>query len=117
MLGHVEVDNAPAMVGEHNEDEEDPAPSGGHGEEIERDHGELLTQGEVLQGKLSVAAAHEWEESEQREQEGDHRAGIFSGSEPIDQPLGCRPSFGEGQVTAGLRQTVIARRSNSSKAA
>jgi hypothetical protein len=37
MLGHVEVDDAPAMVGEHDEDEEDAEPRGGHGEEIDRD--------------------------------------------------------------------------------
>jgi len=36
VLGHVEVDDAPAMVGEHDEDEEDAEPSGGHGEEIDR---------------------------------------------------------------------------------
>jgi len=35
VLGHVEVDDAPAMVGEHDEDEEDAEPSGGHGEEID----------------------------------------------------------------------------------
>src|SRR2546427_2092214 len=37
VLGHVEVDDAPAMVGEHDEDEEDAEPRGGHGEEIDRD--------------------------------------------------------------------------------
>jgi zinc transporter ZupT len=37
MLGHVEVDGPPAMVSEHDEDEEDAEPSGGHGEEVERD--------------------------------------------------------------------------------
>jgi hypothetical protein len=37
MLGHIEVDNAPAMVGEHDEDEEDAEASGRHGEEIDRD--------------------------------------------------------------------------------
>ena len=45
-------------------------------------HGELLAQGEVLQGELAVAAADEREESKQVEQECDHRAGILSGSEP-----------------------------------
>jgi hypothetical protein len=44
-------------------------------------------KGEVLEGELAVAAAQEREESEQMEQEGDHRAGIFSGSKPTDQPL------------------------------
>ena len=42
-------------------------------------YGELLVQGEVLEGELAVAAAEEREESEQMEQEGDHRARIFSG--------------------------------------
>src|SRR5881296_1343854 len=37
VLGHVEVDDASAMVGEHDEDEEDAKPSGGHGEEVDRD--------------------------------------------------------------------------------
>ena len=37
VLGHVEMDDAPAMVGEHDEDEEDAEPRGGHGEEIDRD--------------------------------------------------------------------------------
>ena len=36
VFGHVEVDDAPAMVGEHDEDEEDAEPSGGHGEEVDR---------------------------------------------------------------------------------
>jgi len=37
MLGDVEVDDAPAMVVEHDHDEQDAEPSGGHGEEIDRD--------------------------------------------------------------------------------
>ena len=37
MVGHVEVQDAPAIVGEHDEDEEDAEPSGGHREEIEGD--------------------------------------------------------------------------------
>jgi hypothetical protein len=37
MLGDVEVNEAPAVVGEHDEDEEDAEPSSGHGEEIDRD--------------------------------------------------------------------------------
>jgi len=44
-----------------------------------RVHGELVVQGEVLQGEMAVAAAEEREESKQVEQEGDHRAGIVSG--------------------------------------
>ena len=37
MLGHVEVQDAPPMVGEHDQDEEDAQVSGGHGEEVDRD--------------------------------------------------------------------------------
>ena len=37
MLGDVEVDDPPAVVGEHDEDEEDAEASGGHGEEVDRD--------------------------------------------------------------------------------
>src|SRR5882762_8206271 len=55
--------------------------------------GQLLPQGEVLQGELAVAAAQEREESEQMEQEDDHRARIVSGSEPTDQPLAHRTEF------------------------
>ena len=56
-------------------------------------HGELLAQGEVLEGELAVAAAEEREEAKQVEQEGDHRAGIVSGSEPTDQPLAAGREF------------------------
>jgi hypothetical protein len=35
VFGHVEVDDAPAMVGEHDEDEEHPQACGGYREEIE----------------------------------------------------------------------------------
>jgi hypothetical protein len=56
-------------------------------------HSELLAQGEVLQGELAVAAAEEGQETEQVEQEGDHRAGIVSRSELKDQPLGARTEF------------------------
>ena len=37
MLGDVEVDDAPPMVSEHDEDEEDAPPRSGHGEEVDRD--------------------------------------------------------------------------------
>jgi hypothetical protein len=37
MLGDVEVDGAPAMVGKHDEDEENAQAGRGHGEEIDRD--------------------------------------------------------------------------------
>src|SRR2546426_373147 len=43
-------------------------------------HGELVAQGQVLEGELAMAAAKEREESKQVEQEGDHRAEILSGS-------------------------------------
>jgi hypothetical protein len=36
MFGDVEVDDAPAVMGEHDEYEEDPQASGGNGEEIDR---------------------------------------------------------------------------------
>ena len=36
--GHVEVDNAPAMVSEYDEDEQDAQARGGNGEEVEGDH-------------------------------------------------------------------------------
>src|SRR2546426_4978180 len=55
--------------------------------------GQLLPQGEVLEGELAVAAAQEREESEQMEQEDDHRAKIFSESEQTDQPLAHRTEF------------------------
>jgi hypothetical protein len=37
MLGDVEVDDAPAVMGKHNENEQDTETSGGHGEEVDRD--------------------------------------------------------------------------------
>jgi hypothetical protein len=37
MLGHVEVNDAPAMVSEHDANEEDAQTHGGDREEIERD--------------------------------------------------------------------------------
>ena len=37
VLGHVEVDDASAMVREHDENEENAQGRGGHGEEIDRD--------------------------------------------------------------------------------
>ena len=55
--------------------------------------GELLAQGQVLKGELARAADEEREEAEQVEEEGDHRAEIVSGSDPIDQPLARRTEF------------------------
>jgi hypothetical protein len=37
VLGDVEVDNAPAVVSEHDEDEQDTEVNGGHRKEIDRD--------------------------------------------------------------------------------
>ena len=54
---------------------------------------------------MAVAAAEEREEAKHVEQEGDHRAGIFSGSEPTDQTFGRGLSFGEGQGPT-QRQTL-----------
>src|SRR3989441_12421380 len=55
--------------------------------------GELVAQREVLQDELAVAAAEEGEEPNEVEQDGSHRAGIVSGSEPTAQPLGRRTEF------------------------
>ena len=55
--------------------------------------GQLLPQGEVLEGELAMAATQERKESEQMEQEHDHRARIFSGSDQTDQPLADRTEF------------------------
>jgi hypothetical protein len=65
-------------------------PRAGHRPPV---HGELLAQGEVLEGKLPVAAAEEREESERGEQRADHKPAMASGSEPRDQPLGRRMEF------------------------
>jgi hypothetical protein len=103
VLGHVEVDDPPAAVSEHDEDEEDAEASGGNGEKVDRDHvadvveqslppagpdfgqpdpqqavgraqprpgrrslvdGELLAQGQVLEGELTRAADEKGEEPE-----------------------------------------------------
>src|SRR6266850_3796800 len=55
--------------------------------------GELLAQGQVLEGELTVAAEEEGQETEQPEQESDHRAEIVRGSEPTNQSLDCRTEF------------------------
>jgi hypothetical protein len=49
----------------------------------------LVSQGEILEGEVAVAADEEGKKPEQVEQHGDHRTEIFSGSTPTDQPLGC----------------------------
>src|SRR5438309_4337765 len=126
MRGNVEVEDTPAIVSEHDEDEQDAQARGRNGEEIEGDQirdvigkerapglrggcaalrpgrrslvdGELLVQGEVFEGELAVAAAKKGQEAKQLEQEGDHRTRIFAGSEPADQPLPAGLNFGEGQ--------------------
>ena len=69
MLGHVEVDDASAMVGEHDEDEEDAEPSGGHGEEVDRDQvPDMIGRGTSARSERAVSAA--------------------SGMQPRDGPLG-----------------------------
>ena len=60
--------------------------------------GQLLPQGEVLEGELALAAAQEREEPEHVEQEGDHRAGFspdqsrlinqFAADEVLAKPQG-----------------------------
>src|SRR5213593_550437 len=55
--------------------------------------GELVAQGQVLQGDIAVSAAEEGKPAKQPEQEGDHRAGIFSGSAPPDQSRWRRTEF------------------------
>src|SRR6266436_2256869 len=62
--------------------------------------GELVAQGQVLQGDMAVSAAEEGKQSKQPEQECDHRAGIFSGSAQPEQSLGAGRSFGEGQESS-----------------
>jgi len=52
-------------------------------------HGELVAQGEVLQGELT-GGRHR---GRARAAGGDHRARILSGSEPTDQPLGPWTEF------------------------
>ena len=45
MLRHVEGPDAPPMVGEDDEDEQDTEAGGGHGEEVDRDHvGDMVSE-------------------------------------------------------------------------
>src|SRR5262249_7924364 len=60
--------------------------------------GELLPQGEVLEGELAMAAEEGGEKPKQLEQECNHRANILSGSEARTQPLGRRMQFWRGTV-------------------
>jgi hypothetical protein len=66
-------------------------------------HGDLVAQGEILEGEVAMAADEEGEEPKHREQDADHRAGIVSGSDSRDQPDARRPNFGEGQATSLAR--------------
>jgi hypothetical protein len=59
-------------------------------------NGELLAQGQVLEGELSMAAKEEREKPKQVKEEDDHRGGIVFGSEPIDQVLYGRAGFWRG---------------------
>ena len=58
-------------------------------------------QGEVLQGELAVATAEEREESQQVEQEGDHRAEILPDQSREINHLAAGRTFGEGQAGEG----------------
>jgi hypothetical protein len=71
--------------------------------------GKLLAEGEVLEGELTMAAEEEGEDPKLVEQERDHRAARMAASEPTDQPLGCRVSFGEGQVHSVWRGATVSR--------
>ena len=68
--------------------------------------GELLAQGEVLEGELAVAAEEEREEPEQVEQEGDHRAGFSPDQSRQINHLAAGRSFGEGQDRAGDHRSI-----------
>ena len=57
MLGHVEVDDAPAVMGEHDENEEDAEAGGRHGEEIDRDQVEEVVGEERPPGLRGPEAA------------------------------------------------------------
>ena len=49
VLGHVEVDDASAMVREHDENEENAQARGGHGEEVYRDQVPNMVDEDVRQ--------------------------------------------------------------------
>jgi hypothetical protein len=57
MLSDVEVDDAPAVVSEHDEDEENAAASGGHGEEVDRDQVADVVGKECPPGLRGLGAA------------------------------------------------------------
>jgi hypothetical protein len=68
VFGRVEVDDAPAMVGEHDEDEEHPQACGGDREEIEGDQ--------------------VWDVVGEERAPGLRRRGASPGDQPGDGPLG-----------------------------
>ena len=61
-------------------------------------HGELLAQGEVLEGELPVAAAEEWAESKQVEQRADHGGRLSPDQSRKINRLSAGRGFGEGQA-------------------
>src|SRR5438093_985023 len=69
--------------------------------------GELVAQGQVLQGDKAVSAAERGKQWKQAEQAGDHRARIFSGSAPPDQSLGAGRGFGEGQARSTVCSPAV----------
>lgn len=58
---HVDVEDAPPLVGEHNEDEEHATGEGRHGEEIERDQRArvILQEGAPCLGRRPTPAGHQ----------------------------------------------------------
>jgi hypothetical protein len=65
-------------------------------------YGKLLSKSEVFKGELLMAAAEEGEETQQVEQEGDHRGGsLFESGRQINQ-LAPGLGFGEGQADTSL---------------
>src|SRR6266403_2748335 len=58
VFGHVEVDDAPAMVNEHDENEEDAQARGGHCEEIQRDQvPDMVGEGTSARSETAGGAA------------------------------------------------------------
>ena len=57
MFGDVEVDDPPAVVSEHDEDEQDAKASGGHGEEVDGDQVPDMVSEECPPGLRGLGAA------------------------------------------------------------
>ena len=69
-------------------------------------YGKLLSKSEVFKGELLMAAAEEGEETQQVEQEGDHRGGsLFESGRQINQ-LAPGLGFGEGQALVEYSDTT-----------